>query len=119
DWAVSSANPLRAIHVAVNRALHGAAGAEAEPFLPEQSLALGDALAAYTLGSAYVNHLDAETGTVEAGHAGRLGGPRRAPFRGAGREERRGGGAGARGAGRRGVGGGGTRAEHDQVGQLA
>jgi len=67
DWAVSSANPLRAIHVAVNRALHGAAGAEAEPFLPEQSLALGEALAAYTLGSAYVNHLDDETGTIEAG----------------------------------------------------
>ena len=34
DWAVSSANPLRAIHVAVNRALPGAAGAEAEPLLP-------------------------------------------------------------------------------------
>ena len=27
DWAVSSANPLRAIHVAVNRALYGASGA--------------------------------------------------------------------------------------------
>jgi predicted amidohydrolase YtcJ len=67
DWAVSSANPLRAIHVAVNRALQGAAGAEAEPFLSHQGLELAEALAAYTIGSAYVNHLDDETGTVERG----------------------------------------------------
>jgi len=67
DWAVSSANPLRAIHVAVNRSLPGATGAEAEPFLPGQSLTLGEALAAYTSGSAYVNHLDDQTGTIEPG----------------------------------------------------
>ena len=67
DWAVSSANPLRAIHVAVNRALPGASGAEAEPFLPEQGLSLSEALGAYTAGSAYVNHLDAGTGAIEPG----------------------------------------------------
>src|SRR5712691_10319133 len=67
DWAVSSANPLRAIHVAVNRSLPGAQGAEAEPFLPGQSLELGQALAAYTIGSAYVNHLDGDTGAIEPG----------------------------------------------------
>jgi predicted amidohydrolase YtcJ len=67
DWAVSSANPLRAIHVAVNRALAGATGTEAEPFLPGQSLELAEAMAAYTAGSAYVNHLDAETGAIEPG----------------------------------------------------
>ncbi|MEP7022618.1 MAG: amidohydrolase [Actinomycetota bacterium] len=67
DWAVSSANPLRAIHVAVNRALPGATGAEAEAFLPGQALGLDEALAAYTAGSAYVNHLDGETGTIEPG----------------------------------------------------
>jgi predicted amidohydrolase YtcJ len=67
DWAVSSANPLRAIHVAVNRALQGTTGAQAEPFLPGQALTLGQALAAYTLGSAYVNHLDDQTGTIEVG----------------------------------------------------
>jgi predicted amidohydrolase YtcJ len=67
DWAVSSANPLRAIHVAVNRSLQGATGPEAEPFLPDQSLDLADALAAYTIGSAHVNHLDHETGTIERG----------------------------------------------------
>jgi len=67
DWAVSSANPLRAIHVAVNRSLQGATGTDAEPFLPQQSLDLAEALAAYTVGSAYVNHLDDETGTVDRG----------------------------------------------------
>jgi predicted amidohydrolase YtcJ len=64
DWPVSSANPLRAVHVAVNRSLPGASS---ESFLPEQSLTLGEALAAYTIGSAYVNHLDDETGTIEVG----------------------------------------------------
>jgi hypothetical protein len=67
DWGVTSANPLEAIHVAVNRALPGATGADAEPFLPAQRLDLAEALAAYTLGSAYVNHLDSETGRVQPG----------------------------------------------------
>jgi hypothetical protein len=67
DWAVTSANPMRAIHVAVNRSLQGSTGAEAEPFLPGQRLQLAEALAAYTIGSAYVNHLDDETGTIEPG----------------------------------------------------
>jgi predicted amidohydrolase YtcJ len=67
DWAVSSANPLRAIHVAVNRSLQGAIGPDAEPFLPSQSLELAAALAAYTIGSAYVNHLDDDTGSIERG----------------------------------------------------
>jgi predicted amidohydrolase YtcJ len=63
DWAVSSANPLRAVHVAVNRTLPGTG---AEPLLPAQRLSLGQALAAYTAGSAYVNHLD-QTGAIEEG----------------------------------------------------
>ncbi|MDR2986787.1 MAG: amidohydrolase [Nocardiopsaceae bacterium] len=67
DWAVSSASPLRAIHVAVNRSLAGATGPEAEPFLPAQALDLADALGAYTIGSAFVNHLDDVTGSVEPG----------------------------------------------------
>ena len=69
DWAVSSANPMRAVHVAVNRSLPGAVGAEAEPFLPAQGLELAEALAAYTAGSAYVNHLDGDggTGAIEPG----------------------------------------------------
>jgi predicted amidohydrolase YtcJ len=67
DWAVSSANPMRAIHVAVNRALAGATGPEAEPFLPGQALDLAEAMGAYTIGSAFVNHLDDVTGSVEPG----------------------------------------------------
>ncbi|HEY2505481.1 MAG TPA: amidohydrolase [Streptosporangiaceae bacterium] len=67
DWAVSSANPLRAIHVAVNRSLQESTGPEAEPFLPAQRLDLAEAMAAYTAGSAYVNHIDDDTGTIERG----------------------------------------------------
>jgi predicted amidohydrolase YtcJ len=67
DWAVSSANPVRAIDVAVNRSLPGATGAEAEPFLPAQALDLAEAFGAYTIGSAFVNHLDDVTGSVEPG----------------------------------------------------
>jgi predicted amidohydrolase YtcJ len=82
DWSVSSANPLRAIHVAVNRALPGATGAEGEPFLPEQGLSLAEALAAYTAGSAYVNHLDGETGAIEPGMLADLAVLDRDPFAG-------------------------------------
>jgi predicted amidohydrolase YtcJ len=67
DWAVSSANPLRAIHVAVNRSLQGAAGDRAEPFLPGQALSAAQAFAAYTIGSAFVNHLDDITGSIDTG----------------------------------------------------
>jgi predicted amidohydrolase YtcJ len=79
DWAVSSANPLRAIHVAVNRTLPGA---DAEPLLPGQSLDLAEALAAYTIGSAYVNHLDDQTGAIEPGRLADLVVLDRDPFRG-------------------------------------
>lgn len=67
DWSVSTPNPLSAIHTAVNRR---SAPTEWEgdyaPFLPEQAIDLGTALAAYTAGSARVNHLD-ETGTIAVG----------------------------------------------------
>jgi predicted amidohydrolase YtcJ len=38
-----------------------------EVFLPEERLDLPTALAAFTMGSAYVNHLDAVTGSIEPG----------------------------------------------------
>jgi predicted amidohydrolase YtcJ len=63
DWPVSSPDPMAAVHVAVNRRLHGATG---PVFLPDQRLHLGTALAAYTAGSAYVNHHD-DTGTLAVG----------------------------------------------------
>jgi predicted amidohydrolase YtcJ len=65
DWPVSSADPIQGIHVAVNRRPPDA-DEEVPAFLPDQRLDLGTALAAYTAGSAHVNHLD-ETGTIERG----------------------------------------------------
>lgn len=56
DWPVSTPNPLEAIHVAVNRMEHGAEGSRR--FLPEQAIALESAFAAYTSGSAWINHRD-------------------------------------------------------------
>ena len=68
DWAVSSANPLWGMHVAVNRALPpGPGDPGAGPLLPGQALTLPEAMAAYTAGSAYVNHLD-ETGAIAPGY---------------------------------------------------
>jgi predicted amidohydrolase YtcJ len=76
DWPVSSPDPLAEIHVAVNRRMapgyaYGAPG-EDEPLLPEEALDLERSLAAATLGSAYVNHLDDETGSIEVGKAADL-----------------------------------------------
>ncbi len=65
DWPVTSANPMREIEVAVTR-IAPDARANA-PFLQEQRLVLDEALAAFTIGSAWVNHLDAETGSIEVG----------------------------------------------------
>ncbi|MFT4082146.1 MAG: amidohydrolase [Nocardioides sp.] len=64
DWPVSSPDPLAGIHVAVNRV---EPGEDAPVFYPEQRIDLATALAAYTCGTAYVNHLD-ETGTIAAGN---------------------------------------------------
>lgn len=67
DWPVSTPDPLAGIHVAVNRWMYGEPGrAGQEPFLPDQALSLEQAFAAYTSGSAHVNHLD-ETGTLAPG----------------------------------------------------
>ncbi|MEU1370147.1 amidohydrolase [Streptomyces sp. NPDC005803] len=63
DWPVSSADPLHGVHTAVNRVVPGKDG---PVFLPEQRISLTEALAAYTAGSAYVNHLD-DTGSIRAG----------------------------------------------------
>ncbi|MDH6108675.1 putative amidohydrolase YtcJ [Kitasatospora sp. MAP12-15] len=70
DWSVSSPDPLWGIHVAVNRAVPDAGRHDhppREPFYPQQALTLAEALTAYTAGSAWVNHLDEVTGTIEAG----------------------------------------------------
>ncbi|KAB2346824.1 amidohydrolase [Actinomadura rudentiformis] len=78
DWPVSSPDPLKGIHVAVNRIVPGH---EAKPFLPEQALDLTAALAAYTAGAAYVNHLD-DTGSLRPGNRADLVVLNRNPFEG-------------------------------------
>jgi predicted amidohydrolase YtcJ len=63
DWPVTTADPLAAIHTAVNRVTPDS---DSPPFLPEQRLDLTTALRAYTAGSAYVNGLD-RTGEIRVG----------------------------------------------------
>jgi predicted amidohydrolase YtcJ len=63
DWSVSSANPMEEIHVAVNRRYPGAETV----FLPDERLDLATSIAAFTMGSAYLNHLDGVTGSIEPG----------------------------------------------------
>ncbi len=70
DWPVSSPNPLWGIHVAVNRTAppgwaYGG-NTDAEVFLRDERIDLPAAIAAYTAGSAHVNHLD-DTGSIEEG----------------------------------------------------
>jgi predicted amidohydrolase YtcJ len=65
DWSVTTANPLWEIEIAVERRYREPFG-DREVFLPDERLDLIDALAAFTAGSAYVNHLD-ETGSLEVG----------------------------------------------------
>lgn len=68
DWSVSTPDPMAAIHTAVNRkAAPGYEEGEYDAFLPEQAIDLATSLTAYTAGSAWVNHLDEVTGTIEVG----------------------------------------------------
>ena len=82
DWPVSTPDPLAAIHVAVNRTAYGEPGPAGEvPFLPEQALTLETAFAAYTSGSAWVNHRD-DAGVLAAGKVADLVVLDRDPFAG-------------------------------------
>ena len=71
DWAVSTANPLLEMEVAVERVSDEDRG-ELPPFLPDERIALIEALAAFTNGAAFVNHLEAEVGSIEVGKAADL-----------------------------------------------
>ena len=66
DWSVTTPDPLLEIEVAVNR-IYPTARDTAKAFLPDERLTLEQAVEAFTLGSAYVNHLDDETGTIAPG----------------------------------------------------
>jgi predicted amidohydrolase YtcJ len=65
DWYVSTANPLEEIEVAITR--KGPADEDWEVFIPEERIALRDALAAFTINAAYVNHREDRTGSIEVG----------------------------------------------------
>jgi len=70
DWSVSTPDPIEEMHVAVNRVMapgYAYRVEEREVFLPEERLDLPTAIAGFTMGSAYVNHLDDRTGSIEVG----------------------------------------------------
>ena len=70
DWSVSTPDPVEEMHVAVNRVSapeYAYANDNREPFYAEERIDLPTAIAGFTMGSAYVNHLDADTGSIEAG----------------------------------------------------
>ena len=77
DWPISTADPLREMHVGVNRTappdyeFSPPGGDVAEPLLASERITLQEAIAAFTAGSAFVNHLD-HTGVIRTGNAADL-----------------------------------------------
>lgn len=71
DWSVSTPNPLEEMEIAVNRSLRQDA-TDTNPratdvFLPDERLSLEESIEAFTMGTAYVNHLEADTGSIVEG----------------------------------------------------
>ncbi len=65
DWSVSDVNPMPQIETAITRV--DADSHATEVLNPEQRITLEQALHAFTMGSAFVNHHDDVTGSVEVG----------------------------------------------------
>ncbi len=63
DWNVSTANVMEEIDVAVTRTCTDGT----EPLGPEQALSAVTALTAFTMGSAYINHSEGHSGSLEVG----------------------------------------------------
>ncbi len=72
DWNVSSVNPLDGIEVAVTRKDPDGPESDSPAFIPEERIELDSALAAYTIGSAYANLREKETGSIETGKSADL-----------------------------------------------
>ena len=70
DWSVSSLKPLDAIQVALTR--QGLTEPRRPAMVPEEAIDLPTALAGYTIGAAYANGLEKETGSIEAGKSADL-----------------------------------------------
>ncbi len=64
DWSVSTANPFPQIETAVTRT---DADGDDDTFMPQETIDLATALAAFTINSAYVNGLDEISGSIEVG----------------------------------------------------
>ena len=65
DWSVSTVDPLPQIETAVTRI--EALDHETEVLNPEQRITLEQAIRGFTMGSAFVNHQDDSTGSIEVG----------------------------------------------------
>ncbi len=65
DWSVSSLNPLDAIEVGITHQQPDQP--KLRPWNPEERVDLATMIAMYTINPAYQNHLERETGTIEAG----------------------------------------------------
>ncbi len=80
DWPVTTPDPWKALHVAVNRVLdvHDP-DYNPNPLHPEHAMSLESALASYTSGSARVNH-DDEAGRIAVGYRADFAIANRNPF---------------------------------------
>ncbi|HEX5250878.1 MAG TPA: amidohydrolase family protein [Gaiellales bacterium] len=65
DWAVSTPDPRQQLALAISR--RDPLGEAEEPFLPDERLDLGTAIAAQTIGAAHACGIEADTGSIEAG----------------------------------------------------
>ena len=65
DWNVSTPDPLLQLEVAVTRCRPG--HDDGDVLLPNERLTLDEAITAATMGSAFVNHRDHDTGSLEVG----------------------------------------------------
>jgi predicted amidohydrolase YtcJ len=70
DWSVSSCNPFEEMETAITRM--GALGETKTPWMPDERITLPQALTAFTMGSAYVNRDEADTGSLEVGKRANL-----------------------------------------------
>jgi hypothetical protein len=65
DWDVAPLNPMLTIYAAVTRATLD--GKHPDGWFPEQKLTVGEAVEAYTMGSAYAEFQDREKGSISLG----------------------------------------------------
>ncbi|HEX7263583.1 MAG TPA: amidohydrolase [Candidatus Dormibacteraeota bacterium] len=65
DWPVVPLDPFASLHVAVSR--QTLAGEPPDGWIPGERLGVGEALAAWTSGAAYAEHMDRQKGLLEVG----------------------------------------------------